>query len=186
MTEKQIKIIKHKKPIKLGDCGDILFPFKTWKTTSIGGGWYSKVPREFYKTKPFYPLTAINQNPWRTLRKLKVAYSDFKKMVQYKCPYTNYIHYWSVPVIIFTNNVPFWVKKHKPMYEQLYLDQEWIKDFYSIKDGLPLSKVQESLLGAGYTEGTRTCDGSGEIKDAIVALDNGDFLGVKVWMWYNN
>ncbi len=53
------------------------------------------------------------------------------------------------------------------------------------KNGLPFTKIQRALLGPGYTHSTNMDDGSGYLYDAIVALDNEDFLGVKVWMWFN-
>lgn len=182
-----IKIIKHKQAVPLKDYGDILKPFENWGTTTTGGGWYSQIPEDYYETKLYYPLTAISQNPWSALLKLGVECNDFQEKVKYTCPYNGYIHYWCVPVLIFTNDVKNWTARYKTPKEDMYLDPEWIKRFFPsrVKDALPFTKVQRALLGPGYTSGTTISDGNGYLYDAIVALDNEDFLGVKVWMWFN-
>ena len=183
-----IKIIKHDKAIPINDNGDILRPFESWNTTLTGGGWYSKVPEEFYVDKLYYPLTAIAQNPWTALKSLGVDHKEFKKEVEYVCPYNGYVHFWSVPVLIFTNDVKNWTARYKTgVRENMYLDKDWMRKFFptKVKNALPFTKIQRALLGPGYTDMTIVSDGSGYLYDALVALDNEDFLGVKVWMWYN-
>ena len=183
----QIKIVKHKKAIPLNDIGDILRPFETWENTLTGGGWYSKITDEFYKDKPYYPLKAVDQNPWSALKKLGVDHKDFFEKVKYTCPYNNYVHYWGVPVIIFTDDVKTWTARHKVHKEEMYLNKEWMRNFFppKVKDSLPFTKIQRALLGPGYTNMTIATDGSGYLYDGLVAIDNGDFLGVKVWIWFN-
>ena len=183
-----IKIVKHAQAIPLNDIGDILRPFISWNTTSTGGGWYSKVPEEFYIDKLYYPLTAISQNPWDALSHLRVDHKEFKKEVEYICPYNGYVHFWSVPVLVFTNDVKNWTARYKTgAREDMYLNKDWMRKFFppKVKDALPFTKIQRALLGPGYTDMTIVSDGSGYLYDAIVALDNEDFLGVKVWMWFN-
>jgi len=182
-----IKIIKHEEAVPLKEYGDILFPFVSWDSTLTGGGWYSQIPEEFYKDKKYYPLNAVDQNPWKALDKLKVDYNEFQDKVKYTCPYNGYVHFWAVPVLIFTDDVKNWTARYKIPREELYLDEEWMRNFFppKVKEALPFSKVQRALLGPGYTEMTNVSDGSGYLYDAIVALDSGDFLGVKVWMWFN-
>ncbi|MHA1469003.1 MAG: hypothetical protein ACTSSP_00425, partial [Candidatus Asgardarchaeia archaeon] len=97
---KHVNIIKHETAVPLNDRGDILKPFEDWKSTSTGGGWFSAVPEDFYTKKLYFPLTSISQNPWKTLKSLRVQCFDFQEMVQYICPYNDYVHYWAVPVII--------------------------------------------------------------------------------------
>lgn len=182
-----IKIIKHEKAVPLNDYGDILRPFSTWEHTLTGDEWYSKIPEEYYKDQLYYPLTAVAQNPWLALKKLGVEHEEFKKIVQYTCPYNGYTHFWSVPVLIFAKDVKNWTARYKIFREEMYLDREWMKNFFppQVKDALPFTKIQRALLGPGYTEMTIVTDGSGYLYDALVALDNGDNLGVKVWMWFN-
>ncbi len=182
-----IEIIKHKKPEGLKNCGDILYPFESWRNTNTGAGWYSKVPDEFLKNSLYLPLTSVSPNSWEALEKLSVHYSPFKDLVKYTCPYNGYEHYWCVPVLIFTKDLKTWTSRCKIRYEELYFDQEWVRNFYpcQTKKGLPFTRIQRSLLGSGYTETTMVQDGKSFLYDAIVALNNGDFLGVKVWMWFN-
>ena len=183
----KIQIIKHEEPTPLNDYGDILFPFEDWDTTTIGGGWYSKVPEEFYENKKYIPLTAFSQNSWNALIKLNVNCFDFKEKVQYECPYNKYIHYWSVPVVIFSDDIKLWIKRCVISHEEKYLDYDRMKKFHpvKIKDKLSFTKIQRALLGPGYTSGTIITDGNGYLYDSIIALSNGDFLGAKVWMWFN-
>jgi hypothetical protein len=186
----KVNIVKHKKaiPLKSDGYGDILLPFKSWQTTDTGDGWFSKIPDEFYTHKLYYPLTAISQNPWEALQKLLVQCYDFKESVTYECPYNGYLHFWAVPVFIFADNVKFWTDRFKTTKEARYLDADWMRKYIpsKIKDGLPFTKVQRALLGPGYTSATLATDGNGHINDAIVALSNNDFLGVKVWIWFNS
>jgi len=185
--ETTIKIIKHEKAEPLRDIGDILYPFISWETTSTADGWYTKFIEDFYEDKPYYPLTAVDQNPWDALVKLKVNCFDFKESVQYECPYNKYIHFWCVPILIFTDDVEFWTNRYKISYPDMYLDRSWAKKFFpaKVKNGLSFTKVQRALLGPGYTSGTSANDGSGYIYDTLLSLDNGDYLGAKVWMWFN-
>jgi hypothetical protein len=44
---------------------------------------------------------------------------------------------------------------------------------------------EKILLGAGYTTGTSTYDGSNSIIRSSVELDDGNNLLVFVWEWYN-
>jgi hypothetical protein len=184
---KKIQIIKHENPEPLKDYGDILRPFINWETTSTADGWYTKFPEDFYENKPYYPLTAVDQNSWESLFKLGINCFDFKESVQYECPYNKYIHFWCVPILIFTDDVKFWTDRYHVGAAEMYLDRGWAKKFFpaKVKKGLSFTKIQRSLLGPGYTGGTYINDGHGYIYDTILALDNGDFLGSKVWMWFN-
>lgn len=182
-----IKIVKHKKAVPLNNYGDILRPFSTWENTLTGDGWYSKVPDDFHTDKLYYPLTAVAQNSWVALEKLGVDHNDFKEEVKYSCPYNDYVHFWCVPILIFTKDVKNWTSRYKIFREDMYLDHSWMKNFFptKVKDSLPFTKIQRALLGPGYTKMTIVTDGNGHLYDALVALDNGDSLGVKVWMWFN-
>jgi hypothetical protein len=48
-----------------------------------------------------------------------------------------------------------------------------------------LTSIQKSLIGPGYTSGTLKTDGHGKIKTGKIELDNGDWLFVHFWEWYN-
>ena len=97
-----VKIIKHQNPTPLKEYGDILYPFENWESTTTGGGWYSKISDNHFDSL-YYPLTAVAENSWKALELLNVECKEFKDLVRYKCPYNEYIHFWCVPVLIFTN-----------------------------------------------------------------------------------
>jgi hypothetical protein len=188
MTEEhKIQIIKHIEPEPLREVGDILYPFANWETTSTGDGWYTRFPEEFYEEKPYYPLTEISQNPWDALIKLGVNCFDFKEKVQYECPYNKYIHFWCIPVIIFSDNIELWINKYNIPHSRSFCDQAWAKKFFPVKtkNGLPFTKIQRSLLGPGYTSKTLVNSGNGYLYDSLLVLDNGDYLGAKVWIWFS-
>lgn len=182
-----IKIIQHENPIPVCDKGDVLLPFKNWFKTPTGDRWYSKATEEYYKDKTFYPLVAISENPWEALGQLGVNYYDFQEMVKYSCPYNKYVHFWSVPLLIFTEDVKTWLLKSNIQRQERYLDKEWVQRFYPLKtkNGFPFTKIHRSLLGPGYTKNTLIDDGHGHLYDSVVALANGDMLGCKVWIWFS-
>ena len=182
-----IKIIKHQEAEPVSESGDILLPFTTWSETLTGDGWFSRVHDEYYDKKLYYPLTAVHQNSWAALNHLGVDCDELMNRVKYKCPYNGYIHFWCVPVLVFAKDVKNWTTRHKVTKEDMYLDEEWMRKFFppKIKNALPFTKVQRALLGPGYTDMAIVSDGNGYLYDALVALDNEDYLGVKVWMWFN-
>jgi len=183
----KIKIIKHLDPKSFNNGGDILYPFESWDSTDVGGGWYSRLPESFYEDKKYFPLNAVHENSWEALIKLGVDCFDFKERVQYECPYNKYIHFWCVPILIFSEDIKPLVEKSATIHKDTYLDHEMMKKYYPAKVNgkLPFSKIQRALLGPGYTFTMSMNDGNGYLYDSIIALDNGDFLGAKVWMWFN-
>jgi len=186
----EIKIIQHENPVNVDNIGGILYPFKDWDSTATGNRWYSKPPKEYYTNKLFIPLNCASPNPWQELKNFKVVCEKFKEMVKYKCPYTGYNHYWFVPALIFTQDIKFWLDRNSSLLtyqRELILDTEWMKDFNILneKKSFELHSVGKILAGAGYTYGTSVSDGDGRLYDALVALDNGDCIGGKVWVWYN-
>ena len=184
---KKIQIIKHENPITLNESGDIMYPFTSWDTTSTADGWYTKFPPDFYKEKLYYPLTAICQNSWDALTRVGINCFDFKEQVQYECPYNHYIHFWCVPVLILTDSVEFWTDRYSVNNYKMYHDKAWVSKWQpaKTKNGLSFTKIQRALLGPGFTMGTAENDGNGYLYDTLLSLDNGDYLGAKVWIWFN-
>jgi hypothetical protein len=185
--DKKIQIIKHEKAVPLNSYGDIQYPSKGCKNTQTADGWYSKFPEKFYKEKDHLPLSSVDPNSWNSLSILGINCFDFKEQVQYKCPYNGYIHFWCVPVFVFSENIKFWIDRGGIRYPDMHSDREWMREHNpaKTKNGLSFTTIQRALLGPGYTDGTIMQDGSGYLYDATLALDNGDFLGCKVWMWFN-
>lgn len=189
-----VKIIQCKNPVneKVDNIGDILCPYNNQGFSLSGDRWYSKPPKTFYTSTPFIPLNCICSNTWKELKHFQIDCDEFQKRVEYKCPYTGYTHYWFVPIMIFTSeqNIKFWLdrNKHLASYQKNMLsDTEWTEKFYQPdkKTGFELNSIGKILAGAGYTVGTLVSDGYGELYDALVTLDNGDFIGGKVWVWFN-
>jgi hypothetical protein len=184
-----IKIVKHKKAEPVCDYGDILYPFKDWEkeNVSTGCGYFSKVPKEFYGKKRFFPLSAISLNPWNALDSLKIYHKNISEESRYKCPYSSNYYFHTIPIFLFSEKIDDWIKDTKVFNKKMYLDRKWMKQMYfaSLKT-FDLSRVHKSFLGHGYEDGLRPCDGDGSLFDALVSLDNGDYLGFKIFVWYNN
>jgi hypothetical protein len=183
----QVKIVKHENPQPVYEFGDILLPFNGWAETRTGAGWFSAFPQKFYEEKYFIPLYIIQQNSWEALAKLGISYFDFKDQVAYECPYTGYLHYWAVPTHLFMDTIGDWLPKCSFYDKEKFCDLDWAKKFHNPKsaNGLKFKKVQRSLLGSGFTESALVHQGYGNIHDAILSLESGDFLGCKVWVWFS-
>lgn len=186
MTQNQIKITKHTTVEPVNEKGDILHPFQKGGDKTPPA-WYSKVPEDFYINKPYYPLIILSQNPWASLDKLRVSHFELKKETEYTCPYNGYIHYWCVPVVIFSDDISFWIKRYKNPKDGMYLNEEWIKNNFRLttNNKLSFTKIQRALLGPGYTDTTLITDGVGYLYDTLLALNNEDYIGAKVWIWFN-
>lgn len=189
--DKALKIIKHPMPLPVNDIGDILSPFDGWEKTQTGGGWYSKPDEMVISKTPYLPLSHINPNPWKALEQAGVNTAEFRDHLKYKCPYTDLTFYWSIPIAILASeeSIKQWIDKSKMQEwrKQLCRDPGWIKKFSPLagKGGFKFTRIQRSMLGTGYTEGTRIQDGEGYLYDACVAISNGDLLASKVWIWFN-
>jgi hypothetical protein len=180
-----IHIIKQKKIKKkqlVCDIGDIIY----------GEKYFIKPQKTHYGDRKFLSINSISYNVWDSLEVLGIDFEDFKKEVSYICPYTKNTYFWAIPIYLFSDRVDEIVDdtQHIP-WKQMYKDHEWAVDFYFKKYGrkekseFVATSIHEAFLGPGYTSGTRPCDGGGNLKDAVIDLDNGDQLGCKVWVWYN-
>lgn len=182
-----IKIIRHKNPTPVDKNGDILSPFKNWNVTDTGAGFFSKPDDSFYGERKFLYLNAISRKIWETLETLDIKFKNFKKTVSYECPYTGYLHYHAIPLYLYSERVDEIIDGLKGFYyKDMYKDHKWQVDcHFRDQKVYKMNLIAKSFMGPGYTEGTLPSDGSGYQEDAIVALDNGEFLGFKVWVWYN-
>lgn len=179
----QIKIIKHDNPIPVNDSGHILHPFDGWENSLTGAKWFTKF-NESYLQKDFIPLSFIDHNPWLALSSMKILAWDLEEAVKYKCPYTNYFHYWCLPLYLFTENIKEWGEKTN---KQQILDKDLMKKYYYpySEKGLRFNKIQRTLLGSGYTLKTPCSSGDGYLYDTLIRVDNGDIIAGKVWIWFN-
>jgi len=183
-----IKIIRHKNPVPVCDLGDILYPFKNWDSTSTGDGFFSKPDESFYGERKFLPLNSISSKVWEPLKTLDIDFEKFKEWVSYECPYTGYLHYNAIPVYLFSDKVNEIVDNTKRIvFKDMYKDHDWQVSCHGFNEErvFQITSIMRSFMGAGYSIGRISSDGDGYKKDAVVALDNGDYLGFKVWVWYN-
>jgi hypothetical protein len=185
-----INIVKHKNPDPVNNKGDILYPSEEFNVTGTGSGWYSKPGPHLFLNTPYIPLCSIHENPWNALGEFNITTAEFKDKIRYVCPYTEYMFYWCVPVVLFSNDLSFWVKRTTlPEWKtKRFLDFELMKKFQPVadKNGFRFTKIQRALLGTGYTANTRIFEGEAYLYDVILALNNNqDVLGAKVWLWFN-
>lgn len=184
-----IRIIQHNNPQPLNDKGYILYPFHSWETSQTGNKWNNKFDESLLK-KNIIPLSIIHKNPWVALKIIKVNCFSYEEKVRYTCPYTQYVHYWCLPLFIFCDDVQMWsdrisIVKNKNIKEKLENKKYIIKEFLpSMKKGLQFDKIQRTLLGSGVSKETEENGGSTYLYDTTLKLDNNDFIGSKIWVWF--
>jgi hypothetical protein len=128
----------------------------------------------------------MTSDPWITLARYNVDASDLKTMLEYECPFSDNKYYWFIPnLILIKNDVEIYRQgKLKSKEYDYYFDTAFMKQMHG--DRLfELDEVQRAFLGHGYTDGTLPSDGSGKLERAAVALENGDFLLGRTWLWFN-
>jgi len=185
-----IEIIKQAKPYQPKH-GDILYGADFLICTLNDGP-----GMEIKTTLPqAFPLSRVNHLSWSALNILGINADSLRKWVNYKCPYMKQTYNWMVPFAVRSLDI----KKYAPALEEhgfgepaqqfsrtnLILDWQYHAD--TVEDWRTvMTRFHSLMMGSGYTEGTRTTDGFGEQKQGFVELDNGDFLEVWFWEWYNN
>ena len=133
------------------------------------------------------PLTLINPNCWVALSNLEIDTEPIK--VIYECPYTKYTSYSIVPVALVSTDLKGkWesiIRKGISLHTVEYLlDYEFHKNMWQ-KRILELTDIGKLLMGSGYTYLAGWNDGYGSKESFKINLDNGDFLWVYAWEWYN-
>lgn len=176
-----ISFVQNPKALKVYDYGDILYPFKNWDSTSTGDQWFSGIEAE---TRKCIALSSYGMNTWDILEKeLGFEVQPFKKNLEYQCPFTKYTHYWGVPVgLLFTNSereIAFLAERSPNARELPPVYRVAISE-------LKRNKVVDVLMGSGYTDYTRPCDGSGAVHKSLVKTSDPDLDVVfMTWVWYN-
>jgi len=193
------EIVKHEYTFAVDEFGDILKPFKDWRSTSTGAGWFSKPPEEVWKDKTFLDLWYVLADPWRALDRLGIGgVVHFKSSVAYTCPYSTNVYYTFVPQYVFTDDVEALIKDNPAAtFSGFVRDQAYQRQLFNDRrcnphneaagpeHRFPFGALTESFLGHGYTDGTLPHDGHGKLMPATVALSNGDYIGGTVWVWFN-
>jgi len=184
---KTIKVVEHKTTVPVDDIGDTFLP-------KDGSNWFSKPPEDVWTTKPFIPLGALGLNTWDSLRRVGVYEKEFRLSVQYDCPFVDgNKFYLFVPNLLFTDDVPFWIGRisgevHLLGGKEYIADHEWHRHVYEDdfeNKTMPMGYICENMMGHGFSSKYLVGNGYAGKKSAVVALENGDYLGGQVWVWYN-
>ena len=175
-----IKVIHADKPYKPKN-GDLVCGFDNEEVEK-----YLQDPGNNLPEGQVLPLCLIHPNTWQAVKLLDI---DAKPICcRYECPYTNYEFYSIVPAVLVSTDLNAkWgkiVQKVARWTPDYVLDHEYHRETYKERV-FDLNEIGKFLIGPGYTHGTHITDGSGSIINAIVNLDNGDFLYVYLLEWYN-
>jgi len=133
-------------------------------------------------------LSNFGNNTWETLKKFEIDYEMLQKRVTYECYMTGNKYYWFLPMMIlcgYSTKAYRGLSSFSDPYFNMLFDEEWTLQFlegYSVEN---INKIQQSLLGHGYTLGTLPSDGSNSIEVVWVEMSNGDKLVGFCWIWHN-
>jgi len=118
---------------------------------------------------------------------------DTKWFFPYRDGYTGFKVYGIMPVAVLSDNISKYKEQLK--LSDYALDNEWTKHNAELvpksynkpayMDIFELTKVQKHLMGTGFTYVCSGYDGSNSCIPAKMKLDNGDWLFVWFWEWYN-
>jgi hypothetical protein len=179
-----IKLVKPKIPYK-PECGDL-----NWGQNDINE-WLTSlknilpVGAQTIPGKKRLTASAIWEHPWESLRNLGVDAEQLN--LRYECGVTGLEFWVVVPVAIWTDDVRRY--RHKPYTDSSFdyaFDLDWHEKMMpSYQDLNHIPNINKIMLGTGYTGFCRPSDGSHQIIGLFAPLDNGDFLQVHTWEWYN-
>lgn len=135
-------------------------------------------------------LTYVAQNTWEALQQLwgldQKFFAEIREKAKYTCPYTKVEYTAVVPLYIWTNSPEQFLEECYVSNKEMACDAKWNTKHYA--DYLfkgKLTKVQELLLGSGYTSWGLMSDGSNSIEYAAMDLENGDKIIFAVYVWHN-
>lgn len=171
-----ITVVKPEQPYN-PKCGDVC-----WGDKEIGKWLFEKTPERIDKRQRFR-LDTYLENPWDGLALVGVAAHQLNR--RYECPVTG-LEFWMV--------VPFclWIKDVKTYrvgaltashYDYAF-DIDFHEHMFAHRDG-EVPNIHDKMLGTGYELGCRPNDGHGKVIELLAELENGDYLQVFTWEWYN-
>lgn len=141
---------------------------------------------ERYKYKYVIPLTLLNfSSPYKALNILMEDDIAAKKVFiasGYEDIYTSGTGRILMPISILTD-------KPKPYMDQLIYDDE-VKELRTLlaeknNAHIALSRMQDVLMGSGYTYGTLPYDGSLYKEHVTLTMDNNDIILCALFVWFN-
>lgn len=179
--------IKHKKvynELKNGDL--ILNGFPDWKDDNVKY-FFKKINEEELKSKYIIHLENFGYSTLETIKKLNLNV-DFWNQFKYKCPFNGYTHMSLVPSYICVDDINKFKDVLAPYIMDILRDKDYMKNIFynNYKNGkLNLSKLQELLIGSGYTEGSYPNDGSSNFSNVVLEEEDGTLIICKLIIWYN-
>lgn len=128
-------------------------------------------------------ISLCSSNPWEAAKRLNVDVDEIKESVTYECPFLlGNKHYWMIPTAIIVAKD---IKQYRyPKFSSSMFDHLFDAT-YTLNSMRELNSIQKVMLGHGYTHFTLPSDGSIELKEFTIALNNGDKLLMSGWIWYN-
>ena len=149
-------------------------------------------------------LSYFEDHPWNALHSIAEGGPDH--FVQ--CPVTRFQYFPVVPFAVLAKDAEKY-KEQIPSYNhRMAFDREWnfeTETSYKKYSNLPKNpekilsicnwggngairspnKIEAALLGTGYTEGTRPCDGGSSVEVGVLHTDSNDLILCFHWVWIN-
>jgi len=170
-----ITIVSQLKPY-MSAIGDLC-----WADPSVGQ-WLIGYNKAAFKDRTWMLLCLVDANPWTALDMLQVDAQALR--LRYECPFTG-LEFWSVvPTGIWAKDLDVYHKRVAGGLSGQAFDREWIEHMFAYEYGLMPDMVRV-MLGSGFTDYCRPCDGGGKPVELLAPLSNGDVMSVFVWEWYN-
>ena len=154
---------------------------------------------EDFKDNQILPLyNMCLMNPWKFMDRLGIEIKEMKKKAMYSCPYSEMEFCAVMPFAILSKDIEKYRKGDfkKSVFDMTW-DDDWTRSMSFKGDGenrfltnlsqykVPDMNIYEVQMGHGYTFATLHTDGDADMVEAKVGIDNGDWLVIKTWMWFN-
>ena len=176
----QIKVVPARVPLiskkNKRDIGDLILEWE--KPFAIQ---YLGAPPKVVKGQ-ILPLRLLEPNPWKALEALAISAPEIK--APYKCPYTGYEFFAIIPAALISDDLKNKYTHVHHWNKEYLFDHEWHREVFR-NDVTSMGEIGKLMFGSGWTTGTGINDGSREIIETVIDLDNDDKLFAYTWKWYN-
>lgn len=128
----------------------------------------------------------LGPNPWTYCRDMGIDVSFLVAVHLRVCPYTKQTYFGAIPVLI-TAPEEVEVKMPNHQFDFFTAHYTFSREHMSreVLDGTEIAHVHRAFLSSGYTEYTRTNDGSNSLMMLQHELSNGWRLHCATWVWHN-
>jgi hypothetical protein len=136
------------------------------------------------------PLDVIAEHPFDALLRLGIHDDDVDGLLEagfYQCPVLRADHNCCVPWAVLTRGARWYYPRAARWTERYERVDGDSGDCSFAYPATGISPWATSLLGPGYSSGTRARRRCGEVRrtqDVFMPLSNGDWLVSRVWLWY--